>query len=160
MEFSAEDAGRQRSGLFCQVVELAINAGATTINIPDTVGYCIPDEFGSIFKVLRERVPNIDRARLSSHCHNDLGFAVANSLAAILNGARQVECTINGIGERAGNASLEEMVMALKVRKEQLGFTTGVISEEIYKTSHLLSNTHGHDGSSQQSHRREERLCA
>ena len=143
VEFSAEDAGRSDLDYLCQVVELAINEGATTINIPDTVGYCVPDEFGSIFKALRERVPNIDRARLSSHCHNDLGFAVANSLAAIQNGARQVECTINGIGERAGNASLEEMVMALKVRKDRLGFTSGVNTEEIYKTSHLLSNLTG-----------------
>ncbi|HET6961872.1 MAG TPA: 2-isopropylmalate synthase, partial [Terriglobia bacterium] len=143
VEFSAEDAGRSDLDYLCQVVELAINAGASTVNIPDTVGYCIPDEYGNIFKVLRERVPNISKARLSSHCHNDLGFAVANSLAAILNGARQVECTVNGIGERAGNASLEEVVMALKVRREKLGFTTGVVSEEIYKTSHLLSNTTG-----------------
>jgi 2-isopropylmalate synthase len=143
VEFSAEDAGRSDLDYLCQVVEAAISAGASTVNIPDTVGYCIPDEYGNIFKVLRERVPNIHKARLSSHCHNDLGFAVANSLAAILNGARQVECTINGIGERAGNASLEEVVMALKVRREKLGFTTGVVSEEIYKTSHLLSNTTG-----------------
>ena len=143
VEFSAEDAGRSDLDYLCQVVEAAISAGASTVNIPDTVGYCIPDEYGNIFKVLRERVPNINKARLSSHCHNDLGFAVANSLAAILNGARQVECTINGIGERAGNASLEEVVMALKVRREKLGFTTGVVSEEIYKTSHLLSNTTG-----------------
>jgi 2-isopropylmalate synthase len=143
VEFSAEDAGRSDLDYLCQVVELAINEGATTINIPDTVGYCVPDEFGQIFKVLRNRVPNIDRARLSSHCHNDLGFAVANSLAAMQNGARQVECTINGIGERAGNASLEEIVMALKVRKDRLGFVSGVNSEEIYKTSHLLSNLTG-----------------
>ncbi len=127
VEFSAEDAGRSDLDYLCQVVEAAISAGASTINIPDTVGYCIPDEYGTIFKVLRERVPNIGKARLSSHCHNDLGFAVANSLAAVLNGARQMECTINGIGERAGNASLEEVVMALKVRREKLGFTTGVV---------------------------------
>jgi 2-isopropylmalate synthase len=143
VEFSAEDAGRSDLDYLCQVVEVAINEGATTINIPDTVGYCVPDEFGNIFKILRENVPNIDQARLSSHCHNDLGFAVANSLAAIQNGARQVECTINGIGERAGNASLEEIVMALKVRKDRLGFASGVNSEEIYKTSHLLSNLTG-----------------
>ena len=143
VEFSAEDAGRSDLDYLCQIVEIAINQGATTINIPDTVGYCIPDEFGNIFKVLRERVPNIHKARLSSHCHNDLGLAVANSLAALQNGARQVECTINGIGERAGNASLEEIVMALKVRKEKLGFVTDVVTEEIYKTSHLLSNLTG-----------------
>jgi 2-isopropylmalate synthase len=143
VEFSAEDAGRSDLDYLCQVVEVAISEGASTINIPDTVGYCVPDEFGNIFRVLKERVPNIDRARLSSHCHNDLGFAVANSLAALQNGARQVECTINGIGERAGNASLEEIVMALKVRKDRLGFSTEVNSEEIYKTSHLLSNLTG-----------------
>ncbi len=143
VEFSAEDAGRSDLEYLCQIVEAAINEGATTINIPDTVGYCVPDEFGNIFKVLREKVPNIGKTRLSSHCHNDLGLAVANSLAAVLNGARQVECTINGIGERAGNASLEEIVMALKVRREKLGLTTSVVSEEIYKTSHLLSNLTG-----------------
>ena len=143
VEFSAEDAGRSDLDYLCQIVELAIGEGATTINIPDTVGYCIPDEFGNIFRVLGERVKNIRKARLSSHCHNDLGLAVANSLAAIQNGARQVECTINGIGERAGNASLEEIVMALRVRKEKLGFSTGIVSEEIYKSSHLLSNLTG-----------------
>ncbi|MEW5977238.1 MAG: 2-isopropylmalate synthase [Acidobacteriota bacterium] len=143
VEFSAEDAGRSDLDYLCQVVEAAIGEGATIINIPDTVGYCVPEEFGNIFKVLREKVPNIQKARLSSHCHNDLGLAVANSLAAVLNGARQVECTINGIGERAGNASLEEIVMALKVRREKLGFTTGVLTEEIYKSSHLLSNLTG-----------------
>ncbi len=143
VEFSAEDAGRSDLDYLCQVVEVAINEGATIVNIPDTVGYCVPHEFGNIFKVLREKVPNIGRARLSSHCHNDLGLAVANSLVAVLNGARQVECTINGIGERAGNASLEEIVMALKVRREQLGFVTGVNTEEIYKTSHLFSNLTG-----------------
>jgi 2-isopropylmalate synthase len=143
VEFSAEDAGRSDLNYLCQIVEIAINQGATTINIPDTVGYCVPDEFGNIFNVLRQRIPNIHKARLSSHCHNDLGLAVANSLAALLNGARQVECTINGIGERAGNASLEEIVMALKVRKEKLGFVTDVVTEEIYKTSHLLSNLTG-----------------
>ncbi len=143
VEFSAEDAGRSDLDYLCQVVEAAINEGATTINIPDTVGYCIPEEFGNIFKVLGERVPNIARARLSSHCHNDLGLAVANSLAAVTNGARQVECTINGIGERAGNASLEETVMALRVRREKLGFTTNINAEEIYRSSHLLSNLTG-----------------
>jgi 2-isopropylmalate synthase len=143
VEFSAEDAGRSDLDYLCQIVELAINEGATTINIPDTVGYCVPDEFGNIFKVLKTRVQNAAQARFSSHCHNDLGLAVANSLAAIQNGARQVECTINGIGERAGNASLEEIVMALRVRRERLGFTTGVHTEEIYKASHLLSNLTG-----------------
>jgi len=143
VEFSAEDAGRSDLDYLCQIVEIAINEGATTINIPDTVGYCVPDEFGNIFRVLKEKVPNIHRARLSSHCHNDLGLAVANSLAAVQNGARQVECTINGIGERAGNASLEEIVMALKVRKNRLGFVTRINTEGIYKASHLLSNLTG-----------------
>jgi 2-isopropylmalate synthase len=143
VEFSAEDAGRSDLDYLCKVVEMAIAEGATVINIPDTVGYCMPEEFGHIFKVLREKVPNISKAILSSHCHNDLGLAVANSLAAVRNGARQVECTINGIGERAGNASLEEIVMALRVRKNLLGFTTGIVSEEIYKASHLLSNLTG-----------------
>ncbi len=143
VEFSAEDAGRSDLDYLCQIVELAISEGATTINIPDTVGYCIPEEFGNIFKVLRERVPNIGKARLSSHCHNDLGLAVANSLAAVMNGARQVECTVNGIGERAGNASLEEIVMALRVRREKLGFFTTINTEEIYRSSHLLSNLTG-----------------
>jgi 2-isopropylmalate synthase len=143
VEFSAEDAGRSDVDYLCQVVEAAIREGATVINIPDTVGYCLPEEFGRIFKVLHEKVPNIDKAVLSSHCHNDLGLAVANSLAAVMNGARQVECTVNGIGERAGNASLEEVVMALRVRHTLLGFTTGVVTEEIYKSSHLLSNLTG-----------------
>lgn len=143
VEFSAEDAGRSDLDYLCQVVEVAIAEGAAVINIPDTVGYCMPDEFGNIFKVLREKVPNISKAILSSHCHNDLGLAVANSLAAIHNGARQVECTVNGIGERAGNASLEEIVMSLRVRKDRLGFTTRVATEEIYKSSHLLSNLTG-----------------
>ena len=143
VEFSAEDAGRSDLDYLCQIVEVAIGEGATTINIPDTVGYCVPDEFGNIFKVLREKVPSISKARLSSHCHNDLGLAVANSIAAIQNGARQIECTINGIGERAGNASLEEVVMALKVRRDRLGFVTGLLTEEIYKASHLLSNLTG-----------------
>ena len=143
VEFSAEDAGRSDLDYLCQVVEAAIGEGATIINIPDTVGYCVPEEFGEIFKVLQKKVSNIQQARLSCHCHNDLGFAVANSLSAIQAGARQVECTINGIGERAGNASLEEIVMGLRVRKEHLGFTTGVVAEEIYKSSHLLSNLTG-----------------
>lgn len=143
VEFSAEDAGRSDVQYLCQIVEAAISQGATIINIPDTVGYCIPEEFGEIFRILRQKVSNIEQARLSCHCHNDLGFAVANSLAAIQAGARQVECTINGIGERAGNASLEEIVMVLQVRRERLGLTTGINSKEIYKTSHLLCNLTG-----------------
>jgi len=143
IEFSCEDASRTDIGFLCQIVEAAIKAGATIINLPDTVGYSIPDEYGAMFRTIRERVPNIDCAVLSSHCHNDLGLAVANSIAAIQNGVRQVECTLNGIGERAGNASLEEIVMAIKTRREKLGIDTNIDSEEIYKSSKLLSSLTG-----------------
>ena len=143
IEFTCEDASRTDIDYLCEVVETVVKAGATIINLPDTVGYAIPDEYGAMFRVVRERVPNIENAVLSSHCHNDLGLAVANSIAAIQNGARQVECTINGIGERAGNASLEEIVMAIKTRHEKLGIKTNVDSEEIYKTSKLLSSLTG-----------------
>ena len=143
VEFSPEDATRTDMDFLCQVVEAAIEAGATTVNIPDTVGYSVPSEFGRIIRTLKERVPNIDKAVLSVHCHNDLGLAVANSLAAIQNGARQVECTINGIGERAGNASLEEIAMVLKVRKDILPYYTGLNTEQIYPTSRLVSTITG-----------------
>ncbi len=143
VEFSAEDATRSDLDFLCRVVEAAVGAGATTINIPDTVGYTTPSEFTRIITELRRRVPGIDRAVLSVHCHNDLGLAVANSLAAVVAGARQVECTVNGIGERAGNASLEEIVMAFYVRRDQLPFTTGVNTTEIYKSSQLLSSITG-----------------
>jgi 2-isopropylmalate synthase len=139
VEFSPEDAGRTEIDFLCEVITAVIDAGATTINIPDTVGYTIPEEFGARIATIRERVPNINEAVISVHCHNDLGLAVANSLAAIQNGARQVECTINGIGERAGNASLEEIVMALKVRQDFLDHYTNICSEEIYRTSQLLT---------------------
>jgi len=145
VEFSAEDAFRSDWDYLCRVVEAAIAAGATTINIPDTVGYAIPSEFGGLIRTIRERVPNIDRAVLSVHCHNDLGLAVANSLAAIQNGAGQVECTVNGIGERAGNASLEEVAMALKTRPALFLATTGVRTEEITRTSRLLVSITGID---------------
>src|SRR6478735_4118873 len=118
VEFSAEDATRSDRDFLCRVVEAAINAGATTINLPDTVGYSVPDELRDFFRNIIERVPNSDKAIFSAHCHDDLGLAVANSLAAFHGGVRQVECTINGIGERAGNASLEEIVMALRVRRD------------------------------------------
>ena len=118
VEFSPEDAGRSELDFLCRVLEAVIDAGATTLNIPDTVGYNIPDQFGQLIYNLRERIPNSDKAVFSVHCHNDLGLAVANSLSAVMNGARQVECTINGLGERAGNASLEEIVMAVKTRKD------------------------------------------
>ena len=140
VEFSCEDAGRTHIDYLCRMVESAINAGATTVNIPDTVGYTTPTEFGSIIQQLFNRVPNIDKAIISVHCHNDLGLAVANSLAAVEQGARQVECTINGIGERAGNASLEEIAMILQTRKNMLGFDTNINSTEISRTSKLVSN--------------------
>lgn len=139
VEFSCEDAGRTHIDYLCRMVEAAINAGATTVNIPDTVGYTIPSEFGSIIDNLFNRVPNIDKAIISVHCHNDLGLAVANSLSAVQSGARQVECTINGIGERAGNCSLEEIVMALRTRQQKLGFETNINSQEIHKASKLVS---------------------
>src|SRR5881227_2841737 len=126
VEWSAEDGTRTEHDFLCRCVEAAINAGATTINIPDTVGYTVPEEYFAIFKMLRERVPNSDRARFSAHCHDDLGMAVANSLAGVRAGARQIECAVNGIGERAGNASLEEVVMAMKVRNDALPFRTGI----------------------------------
>ncbi|HEY8189400.1 MAG TPA: 2-isopropylmalate synthase, partial [Micavibrio sp.] len=143
VEWSAEDGSRSEDDFLCRAVETAIKAGATTINIPDTVGYALPDEYARRFRMLRERVPGMDKAVLSVHCHNDLGLAVANSLAGLMAGARQVECTINGIGERAGNASLEEIVMALKVRSETLGATTGVHTELLAPTSTMLSNITG-----------------
>jgi len=143
VEFSAEDATRSDLDFLCRVVRAAVEAGATTINIPDTVGYTVPSEFTRIVAALRARVPGIGRAVLSVHCHNDLGLAVANSVAAVEAGARQVECTVNGIGERAGNASLEEFVMALFVRRDILPFTTSVVTTEIYKASQVLSSITG-----------------
>ncbi|MFC7001054.1 2-isopropylmalate synthase [Pseudobowmanella zhangzhouensis] len=139
VEFSCEDAYRTHIDYLCRMVEAAINAGATTVNIPDTVGYTIPSEFGGIIHNLFNRVPNIDKAVISVHCHNDLGLAVANSLAAVEHGARQIECTINGIGERAGNCSLEEVAMILKTREALVGLRTGINSQEIYRTSKLVS---------------------
>ncbi|MEN2984514.1 MAG: 2-isopropylmalate synthase [Dictyoglomaceae bacterium] len=141
VEFSPEDAVRSNFDFLCKVIEEVINAGATVINIPDTVGYALPWEFGELIKRIREKVKNIDKVILSVHCHNDLGLAVANSLSAIMNGAQQVECTINGLGERAGNAALEEIVMAIKVRK--LGKDVGINTKEIYKTSRLVSSLTG-----------------
>jgi 2-isopropylmalate synthase len=139
VEFSAMDATRSDREYLAAVIEAAIDAGATTVNIPDTVGYAIPSEFGMLIRYLKEKVKKSDRAVFSVHCHNDLGLAVANSLAAVLNGARQVECTINGIGERAGNASMEEIVMILRTRKDSLNLDTGVVSEMIYPSSRLLT---------------------
>jgi len=143
VEFSPMDASRTEPGYINQIVEAVIDAGATTVNIPDTVGYAIPGEFGSLIDGIFQNVPNIDRARVSVHCHNDLGLAVANSLEAVKRGARQVECTINGIGERAGNASLEEIVMAVKTRSDFFNLTTNVDTGQIYKTSRLVSELTG-----------------
>ncbi len=139
VEFSCEDAGRTPIDNLCRMVEAAINAGARTINIPDTVGYTVPSEFGGIIQTLFNRVPNIDKAIISVHCHDDLGMSVANSIAAIQAGARQVEGTINGIGERAGNCALEEIAMIIKTRQELLGVTTGIKHDEISRTSKLVS---------------------
>src|SRR6266496_6404058 len=143
VEFSPEDATRTDPEFLFQVLEAVIEAGATTLNIPDTVGYTVPAEFGDLIRNIRERVRGVERATISAHCHNDLGLAVANSLAAIANGARQVECTINGIGERAGNASLEEIVMALRVRADRYAYQTGVATEQLYPTSQLLEEITG-----------------
>lgn len=143
VEFSAEDAVRSNFDFLCQVITAVIDAGATTVNIPDTVGYSIPSEYGELIKKLFEKVSNINKAIISVHCHNDLGLAVSNSLAAILNGARQAECTVNGLGERAGNAAMEEIVMTIKTRKDLFNVTTGIKTEEIYRTSRLVSQITG-----------------
>ena len=143
VEFSAEDGSRTRPEFLFKVIETAIKAGATVINIPDTVGYSTPGEFGNLIKSIVENVEGIEDVTLSVHCHNDLGMAVSNSLAAIQNGATQVECTINGLGERAGNAALEEIVMALKTRKDFYGCDTGIVTEEIYRSSRLVSHLTG-----------------
>ncbi len=143
VEFSAMDATRSDWDYLCKVVAEVIDAGATTVNIPDTVGYAVPHEFGELISYIRKNVPNIDKAVISVHCHNDLGLAVANSIAAIHNGARQVECTINGIGERAGNASLEEIAMILRTRKANFTADTRIVSEKIYPTSRLITSITG-----------------
>jgi 2-isopropylmalate synthase len=143
VEWSAEDGSRTEHDFLCRCVETAIDAGATTINIPDTVGYAIPEEFAALIAMLFERVPNIDKATLSVHCHNDLGLAVANSIAAVCEGARQVECTINGLGERAGNAAMEEIVMALRTRHDLMPYDTGIKTELITRASHLVSTVTG-----------------
>jgi 2-isopropylmalate synthase len=143
VEFSAEDASRSDPDYLFEVFAAVIEAGARTINVPDTTGYALPEEYGALFKMLRERVPGGDRVIWSAHCHNDLGMAVANSLAAVQNGARQIECTVNGIGERAGNTSMEEVVMAIKTRRERIGVETGIVTEQIYPTSRLLAQITG-----------------
>jgi 2-isopropylmalate synthase len=143
VEFSAEDGSRSELDFLCRVIEAAIAEGATTINIPDTVGYAVPEQYGQLLRMLRERVPNSGRAVWSVHCHNDLGMAVANSLAGVLNGVRQVECTINGLGERAGNTSLEEVVMAVKTRRDVFGLEVGIDTTQIVASSKLVSNITG-----------------
>jgi 2-isopropylmalate synthase len=143
IEFSAEDASRSDPEYLIQVFTAAIEAGACTCNVPDTTGYALPAEYGALFQTLRARVRGGDRLIWSAHCHNDLGMAVANSLAAVQNGARQIECTVNGIGERAGNTAMEEVVMAIKTRRESFGVETGIVSEQIYPTSRLLAQITG-----------------
>ena len=143
VEFSAEDATRSDLDYLCAIIEAVIDEGATVVNIPDTVGYTIPSEYHHIISTLKQRVRNIEQAVISVHCHNDLGLGVANSLAAISAGARQIECTINGIGERAGNASLEEVVMAMRVRKDLMPYKNNIVTEEIYRSSQTLSNITG-----------------
>ncbi|MDX2104132.1 MAG: 2-isopropylmalate synthase [Alphaproteobacteria bacterium] len=143
VEWSAEDGSRTDADFLARCVEAAIRAGARTVNIPDTVGYTIPEEYADLIRMLMNRVPNIDQAVISVHCHNDLGLAVANSLAAVAAGARQIECTINGLGERAGNCSLEEVVMALRTRPDRMPYTTGVKTEHITKLSRLVSTVTG-----------------
>jgi 2-isopropylmalate synthase len=144
IEFSPEDAGRSDIDFLCRIIEQVIKAGATTINIPDTVGYTLPEQFGSLIRTLRERIPNADKVVWSVHCHNDLGLAVANSLAAVVNGARQVECTINGLGERAGNASLEEVVMAIRTRQDIFTCDTQIDTTQIVPASKLVSGITGY----------------
>ena len=144
VEFSPEDAGRSDVDFLCRVLDAVIKAGATTLNIPDTVGYNLPHQFGALIHQLRERVPNSDKVIFSVHCHNDLGLAVANSLSAVLNGARQVECTVNGLGERAGNASLEEIVMAVKTRRDIFSCDTRIDTTQIVPSSKLVSTITGY----------------
>jgi 2-isopropylmalate synthase len=143
IEFSAEDASRSDPDYLCEVFAAVIDAGACTINVPDTTGYALPEEYGALFRMLRERVPGGKKIVWSAHCHNDLGMAVANSLAAVQNGARQIECTVNGIGERAGNTAMEEIVMAIKTRADRFGADTGIVTEQIYPTSRLLAQITG-----------------
>jgi len=143
VEFSPEDATRTEPEFLCRVLDAVVEAGATTLNIPDTVGYTIPSEFGALITTIRQRVKGIENVVISAHCHNDLGMAVANALAAVSAGARQVECTINGIGERAGNASLEEIVMAMRVRPDRYPYETGVVGDQIFASSQMLSEITG-----------------
>jgi len=143
VEFSSEDATRTDPDFLCRVLDAVVEVGATTLNIADTVGYTVPTEFGDLITTIRRRVKGIENVTISAHCHNDLGMAVANALAAVAAGARQVECTINGIGERAGNASLEEIVMAMRVRPDRYAYETGIVGEQIFSASQMLSEITG-----------------
>jgi 2-isopropylmalate synthase len=143
VEFSPEDATRTDPDFLCRVLDAVVEAGATTLNIPDTVGFSVPGEFGELIATIRRRVKGIEKVTISAHCHNDLGMAVANTMAAIAAGARQVECTINGIGERAGNAALEEIVMAMKVRHDRYPYGTGIVCEQLFAASQMLSEITG-----------------
>ncbi|MFP4562566.1 MAG: 2-isopropylmalate synthase, partial [Spirochaetia bacterium] len=143
VEFSPEDGTRSELDFLCRIIERVIDAGATVVNIPDTVGYTVPDEFSGFITSILNRVPNIDKAVISVHCHNDLGLGVANTIQAVKAGARQIEVTVNGIGERAGNAALEEAVMALNVRNDCLPFETGINTRQLYNTSRLVANIIG-----------------
>jgi 2-isopropylmalate synthase len=160
VQWSPMDATRTEHDYLCRVVEIAIKAGATTINIPDTVGYTYPFESAKIIRMLLERVPGADTIIFATHCHNDLGMATANALAAVEAGARQIECTINGLGERAGNTALEEVVMAMKVRNDILPYRTGIDTTKIMHLSRRVSTVSGFPGAVQQGHRRQERLPA
>jgi 2-isopropylmalate synthase len=143
VEFSSEDATRTDPDFLCHVLDAVVEVGATTLNIADTVGYTVPAEFGDLITTIRQQVKGIENVTISAHCHNDLGMAVANALAAVAAGARQVECTINGIGERAGNASLEEIVMAMRVRPDRYAYETGIVGEQIFPASQMLSEITG-----------------
>jgi 2-isopropylmalate synthase len=143
VEFSSEDATRTDPDFLCHVLDAVVEVGATTLNIADTVGYSVPAEFGDMITTIRQQVKGIENVTISAHCHNDLGMAVANALAAVAAGARQVECTINGIGERAGNASLEEIVMAMRVRPDRYAYETGIVGEQIFPASQMLSEITG-----------------
>jgi 2-isopropylmalate synthase len=143
VEFSSEDATRTDPDFLCHVLDAVVEVGATTLNIADTVGYTVPAEFGDLITTIRQRVKGIENVTISAHCHNDLGMAVANALSAVAAGARQVECTINGIGERAGNASLEEIVMAMRVRPDRYAYETGIVGEQIFSASQMLSEITG-----------------
>ena len=160
VQFSPEDASRTEPEFLAEITQAVIDAGATTVNIPDTVGYAVPSEFGALIAYLYDHVPNIDQAIIHVHCHNDLGLAVANSLAAVENGARGIECTINGIGERAGNCSLEEVVMAMKTRYDELKVKSNVKSEELYRASRMVCQLTGMMVQAQQSDCGSQCICA